>query len=255
MTPAVRRRLRFAWLRVTVVLFGGAIVARTILADVVSVVAADRWLLVTGAILVYEVGFLGFNLGDNRPERGSIRPTLGVANHVTLLRGGLYAGVAGFLFVPSTTTAVAWVPGVCYGAGAALDAADGALARTTGERTALGEKLDLAFDTLGFLVAPLVGVVWGRLPVWYLAISAARYLYRGGLAWRTRRSRPVFDLPESRVRRPLAALQMAFITLALLPVLPTRVVSPLAAAVVVPSLVVFGRDYLVVTGRLRRNEV
>ncbi|MFC6989401.1 CDP-alcohol phosphatidyltransferase family protein [Haloplanus sp. GCM10025708] len=138
--------------------------------------------------------------------------------------------------------------------GVALDAVDGATARTAGRRTELGERLDLAFDTLGFLVAPLVGVAWGRLPVWYLSISAARYLYRGGLAWRERRGRPVFDLSPSRVRRPLAALQMAFITAALLPLLPVRVVHPAAAVVAVPSLAVFARDYLTVTGRLHRDE-
>jgi CDP-diacylglycerol--glycerol-3-phosphate 3-phosphatidyltransferase len=61
---------------------------------------------------------------------------------------------------------------------------------------------------------------------------------------------PVYDLPPSRVRRPLAALQMLFITVALLPLVPTAVVHPLAAVVVTPSLVVFARDYLVVAGHL-----
>ena len=178
-------------------------------------------------------------------------PTLGVANAVTLGRGWLYAVVAGFLLVvPPTDSTWRWVPVACYGAGAALDWVDGALARTAGRRSELGEKLDMAFDTLGFLVAPLVAVVWGRLPVWYLSISVARYLFKAGRGWRRARGLAVYDLPASRVRRPLAGLQMAFITAALLPVVPVAMVRPTAAVVVAPSLVVFVRDYLVVSGRL-----
>jgi CDP-diacylglycerol--glycerol-3-phosphate 3-phosphatidyltransferase len=44
---------------------------------------------------------------------------------------------------------------------------------------------------------------------------------------------------------------MAFIAVALLPLAPVSVVRPAAAVVVVPSLAVFFRDYLVVTGWLR----
>jgi len=60
----------------------------------------------------------------------------------------------------------------------------------------------------------------------------------------------VFALPASRVRRPLAALQMGFITFALTPLLPGSRIDPLAALVLAPSLAVFLRDYLVVSGRL-----
>ncbi|WP_380677743.1 CDP-alcohol phosphatidyltransferase family protein [Salinigranum sp. GCM10025319] len=192
----------------------------------------------------------GADSADEDAARSPV-PTLGVANAVTLGRGWLYAVVTGFLLVvPPAGSAWRWVPVVCYGTGAALDWVDGALARTAGRRSELGEKLDMAFDTLGFLVAPLVAVVWGRLPVWYLSISVARYLFKAGRGWRRARGLPVYDLPPSRVRRPLAGLQMAFITAALLPVVPVAAVRPAAAVVVAPSLVVFVRDYLVVSGRL-----
>lgn len=224
---------------------GAAVGGWTLVAGAADYAAANRWLLVAGAVLVYEVGFLAYHL-----DRTTAAFTL--PNLVTLVRGGLYAAAAGFLFVPPTP-AVRWAPAACYGTGAVLDAVDGYLARRTGETTALGAKLDLAFDTLGFLVAPLVGVAWGRLPVAYLSLSAARYVYRAGIGWLERRGRPVGDLPASRVRRPLAALQMAFIAVALAPVLPASVVHPLALVVVAPSLAVFARDYLVVTGRLARS--
>ncbi|MFC7136497.1 CDP-alcohol phosphatidyltransferase family protein [Halobaculum litoreum] len=218
---------------------------------------AGPWLLSAGVVVAWECAFLARRTGLNRaPDRpgdgagGTVAASLGVANGVTLFRGLLYAGVAGFLLTGSLAGAWAWAPALLYGAGAALDAVDGALARGPGRRTVLGEKLDMGIDTLGFLVAPLVGVAWGRVPVWYLALSAARYLYKLGRWRRERRGLAVYDLPDSRVRRPLAGLQMAFIAVALAPVLPIATVEYLAAVVVTPSLAVFARDYLVVAGHL-----
>lgn len=217
----------------------------TLVADATSYVAANRWVLVAGAVLVYEVGFLAYHLDADGGEAVLAPPNL-----VTLTRGGLFAVTAGFLFVSPATAVVRWAPAACYGTGVVLDFVDGSLARRTGRTTELGAKLDLAFDTLGFLVAPLVAVAWGQLPVAYLSLSAARYVYRAGIGWRKRRGRPVGELPASRIRRPLAALQMGFITVALAPVLPASVVHPLALVVAVPSLATFARDYLAVTGRL-----
>ncbi|MFC7098160.1 CDP-alcohol phosphatidyltransferase family protein [Halobaculum marinum] len=221
---------------------------------------AGPWLLPTAVVVAWECVFLARRTGLNRapeadPAASTPRRTgLGVANAVTLFRGLLYAAVAGFLLTGRLPGPWAWAPALLYGAGAALDAVDGAVARGPGRRTVLGEKLDMGVDTLGFLVAPLVGVAWGRIPVWYLALSAARYLFKLGRWRRERRGLPVHDLPESRVRRPLAGLQMAFIAVALAPVLPSFVVAVLAAVVVTPSLVVFVRDYLVVAGHLGGEE-
>jgi len=224
---------------------GVAVGGWTLVAEAATYTAANRWLLVAGAVLTAEVGFLAYHLDPDRPATA-----LSLPNLVTLGRGGLYAATAGFLVVPPTTPAVRWAPAACYGTGVALDFVDGRLARATGRTTDLGARIDRGFDTLGFLVAPLVGVVWGRLPAVYLSLSAARYVYRAGLAWRERRGRPVGDLPESRVRRPLAALQMGFITVALAPTLPAAAVHPASVVVLVPSLATFARDYLSVTGRL-----
>ncbi|QLG29489.1 CDP-alcohol phosphatidyltransferase family protein [Halorarum halophilum] len=212
---------------------------------------ALRWTTVSGMVVGFELGYLWTHLDAGRVERAGdrVRRSLGVANVVTLTRGGLYAVVAGFVVVPPHEPLL-WVPAASYGAGAALDWFDGVVARELGRTTELGTRLDLAFDTLGFVVAPLVAVVWGRLPVWYLSLSAARYVFKAGVAWRRRRGHPVFALPESRVRRPLAAFQMVFITVALAPVLPAGVLRVAAAVALLPSLLVFLRDYLVVSGRL-----
>jgi CDP-diacylglycerol--glycerol-3-phosphate 3-phosphatidyltransferase len=229
---------------------GGAAVAVAVggwalLAGEASRSVADGWVAVASAVLAAQLGYLAYHLDADRPAA-----VFGPPNLVTLLRGTLYAATAGFLVVTPATAALAWAPAACYGTGAVLDFVDGRLARRTGRTTVLGGKLDHAFDTLGFLVAPLVGVAWGRLPLLYLSLSAARYVFRAGVGWRRRQGRFVGELPDSRVRRPLAAAQMAVIAVALAPVLPTSVVHPVAAVAVTPSLAVFLRDYLVVTGRL-----
>jgi len=222
-----------------------------------SALSAAMWATAAAVPLGYALWFLRGSLAQNHPPQGDVMsdggvgvyPTLGLANGITLVRGWLFAGVAGFvLVVPPDEGAWRWLPVGWYGLGVTLDALDGFIARTVGRRTVLGEKIDMAFDTLGFLVAPLVGVVWGQLPVWYLSISAARYLFKFGCWQRRKRGRPVGELPPSRVRRPLAALQMVFITGALLPVVPPSVVRPIAAAVLLPSLLLFVRDYLAVAG-------
>jgi CDP-diacylglycerol--glycerol-3-phosphate 3-phosphatidyltransferase len=203
--------------------------------------------LLVGVLWTTQVGYLAI---AHRATRVPGRPSsLGVANTVTMARGGLYAVVAGFVLVPAGT-GLAWVPAICYGTGALLDRVDGLLARTVGRETALGERLDMAFDTFGFVAAPLVAVLWGVLPAWYLALSAARFVYRGLCGWRRFRGRPLFDRPDSDLGRKLAGLQMVFLTVALAPPVPTSLVATLAPFVLAPSLAVFCRDYLYVSGRL-----
>jgi len=239
------------------------------LAQAVSVGAAGRWLAAAAAVAGFELWFLWRSLERNRPAGdggdapdGSLGsggtapepyPTLGVANRVTLARGGLFAALGGFAAV-APRPPLLWLPAACYAAGTALDWVDGTLARTRGRPTVLGAKLDLAFDTIGFALAPLVGVLWGRLPVWYLSLAAARYVYRAGVALHRRRGGRVRDLPDSRLRRPLAGLHMACLAVALAPVLPASTVAAVAAVVLPPSLAVFARDLLAVTGRWPRGQ-
>lgn len=213
--------------------------------------AGLRWAIPTAIVAGFELRFLRAHLAVNHPAEAEEREynRLGIPNLLSLLRGGAFAATAGFVLLEPVSW-IAWLPAILYGGGSALDWVDGFLAKARGQTTVLGERLDMAFDTLGFLVAPLVGVVWGRLPVFYLGLSAARYLFKGGTALRRNRGLPVYDLPASSVRRPLAGLQMAFITVALAPVLPTDIVFPAAAVVLTPSLAIFARDYLVVAGHV-----
>jgi CDP-diacylglycerol--glycerol-3-phosphate 3-phosphatidyltransferase len=222
------------------------------LADAVWIVsgfASVRWLLPVVVVAGFQLLFVYRHLGSNRPygDGVSVYRSLGLPNLVTLSRGGLVAALAGFGAL-TPRPAIAWLPALLYGVGVTLDLLDGFLARRTERTTVLGAKLDMAIDTTGFLVAPLVGVLWGQLPAWYLSLSAARYLFKLGCAIRRRRGKPVFALPPSRVRRPLAGVQMGVITLALMPIVPLATIRPLAAVVLAASLSVFVRDYLAVVG-------
>lgn len=212
-----------------------------------DVTAAVAWVLVVGPI----VGFEAWFYHSRRAQVPTAGRALRVADAVTMVRGWLYAAVAGFVVLPPTTV-VAWLPGLCYGTGVALDWFDGRIARRTGGGTRLGERLDMAFDTLGFLVAPVVAVVWGQLPVWYLSLSLARYLFKTGRGLRRWRDRPVHEVPPSERRRQLSGLQMVFVTVALLPLVPAGPLAVLAAVVLAPSLALFARDYLLVAGYLPR---
>ncbi|ELZ42993.1 CDP-alcohol phosphatidyltransferase [Halorubrum californiense DSM 19288] len=219
-------------------------------------VATGRWGLspavVAGGCWAGQLWYVGYRIDPERLAGRFWRRLFGLANAVTLARGALYAVVAGFTVVPAGTT-LAWVPALCYGTGVVLDRLDGILARTVSRETEVGRRLDMAFDTFGFVAAPLVAVLWGLLPVWYLAISAARYVFRGAVWLRRVRGLPVSDLPDSDLGKYLAGVQMVFVTVALVPPVPTGLVWTVAPAVLLPSLAVFTRDYLTVSGRLPRR--
>ena len=206
------------------------------------------WLLhpaaVAGAALVGQLWYVGYGAGV---AAVTDRETIGLANAVTLVRGVLYAVVAGFVVAPANT---AWTPALCYGFGVVLDWLDGRIARTVGRETDMGARLDMAVDAFGFVAAPLVAVHWGQLPAWYLSLSAARYIFVAGVWWRRRRGLPVAALPEDVNRRRLAGVQMVFLTLVLAPPTPPAFVYAVAPVLLALSLALFGRDYLAVSGRL-----
>ena len=227
----------------------GALVLAVLLRGLFPPDEMFRWVFhpasIAGCCWAGQLWYVGRSVDTTR----IVSTLVGLANGLTVLRGGLYAVVAGFVVVPPST-GLAWLPAICYGAGAVLDRLDGAVARTVGEQTELGTRLDMAFDTFGFVAAPLVAVLWGRLPVWYLSISAARYLFLSVIYWRQYRDRPVYDTPDSNLGKYLAGVQMAFITVALVPTVPAALVWTAAPVVLAPSLLVFGRDSLAVSGRL-----
>lgn len=258
-----RHRLRRRTAALAVAAAVATLVAGWLAVRLLGVAGATRWTLVAGVALLVVVGLLAVRLDENHPpqedgtgDSRSPAPTLGPATHVTVGRGVLLAWVAGFLAVTwaALPTWALWLPALGYGAAAALDAVDGAVARRTGRVTRLGARLDMSFDALGLFVAPLVGVVAGQLPWWYLSVGAARYVFVAGIRVRERRDLPVFDLPPRASRRVLAGLQMAFVAVALTPVVSPAAGTVGAALFGGALLGGFARDWCYVSGRLEDTE-
>lgn len=242
------RRLRIRWIVVawiaavaTAVAFGGL---RLLFADGL----ARRWLALSVPVLVYQLALLWRFLPRNRND-DRLLPSLGTATVLTLARGVLIAFLAGFLLLPQPTRSLVWLPAALYGAAVLADYLDGAIARLTDHVTMLGARLDTEFDALGILIAPLLAVLYGQLPVWYLSVSAARYLFVFGRWLRQRRNLPVFDLPHRKSRRTLAGLQMAFLAVVLSPVATPPITTVAAVFVATPFVAGFVRDWLYTVGR------
>ncbi|MDX1267075.1 MAG: CDP-alcohol phosphatidyltransferase family protein, partial [Oceanisphaera sp.] len=159
---------------------------------------------------------------------------------------------AGFLTILplQASTGLLYLPAVLYTVAAALDGLDGFVARRQQQTTRLGTELDTALDAFGLLIAPLFAVFTGKLPVVYLLVSVAYYLFQWGIRWRRQRRRPVYALPPSQIRRYLAGAQMVLVALALWPPLPGALTQWVGLVLMIPLLIGFCRDWLHVSGRL-----
>ncbi|PUA29665.1 MAG: hypothetical protein B0W54_03590 [Cellvibrio sp. 79] len=177
-------------------------------------------------------------------------PNLGWANNLTLLRAGLIALTSGFLFQPFPAGMIAWLPGLLYSAAALLDRIDGFVARRTNRTSVLGSELDTLFDALGLLIAPLLAIQFGKLHWSFFAVSLAYYIFIFGIYWRHKRNRPTHPLLPSQLRRAFAGFQMGFVAIVLLPIFPARATTLLGAAFMLPILIGFVVDWLVVSGRI-----
>lgn len=233
-----------------------ATVGNTVLAGVGLVALAVVWdggpttrfLLGTLTVLAIQFVVVRRTLVRARLEAGPQPLTL--ATWLTIARGSALALLAGFVFVGPPAGTLAWVPGALFAIAAGLDAVDGVVARRTDSVTEFGARLDTEIDALTVLCGASIVVLYGFAPAAFLAVGLARYAFVAGIAVRRRRGRSIQKLDRSPARRFLGALAMAAIWLALLPN-PGRTGSWLVtSAVLVPFLLQFGRDWLVVSGRL-----
>lgn len=176
--------------------------------------------------------------------------SMGWANRLTLLRGYLIALTGGFLFQPQAEGFTSWVPGLLYGAAAMLDRLDGFVARKSKQTTLLGAELDTAFDAFGLLVVPLLAIGLGKVHWSYLLLSFAFYLFQWGLSLRRQRGLAIYSLMPSQLRRALAGFQMGFIALVLFPCFQAPQTLLCSIVFMIPVLLGFAVDWLVVTGRI-----
>lgn len=114
----------------------------------------------------------------------------------------------------------------------------------------MGEILDMHWDGYGMLVACCLLVQYGQAPAWYLLVGLARYLYLLGLWLRERAGQLIHELQPSVMRRALAGAQMGFTAVILLPVFSPPATWVAATVFMLPFLISFLRDWLVVSGVL-----
>jgi len=214
---------------------------------------AGRWGILTALALVYVLALTRANLRLNRrPAQPAIRARLGAANAVTLARGLLTGLLAGFVVAPDLVGVWALAPGALMTTVSVMDLADGWLARRKRETTDLGAKLDVEVDSLALLVAYILAVKLGQLPLPFMAVGGLYYAYQASLAWRRHRGLPVYPIPVDRRRSVIAGLQMAVLCAILWPVLGPPLTIGLGGATSVLVGLSFGRDWLAATGRLSR---
>ena len=181
-------------------------------------VYALRWLGLASVFGVWQLAFLWRNLHRNhRIRKVELLPRLGWANLVSFLRGIFIAALFGFLFSPWPAGWLAWLPFAFYLLAAISDFLDGYLARITNHVTELGSILDMENDSWGVLIVTLLAFWYGQVPVWFLPVGLARYLFVFGLWLREKMSKDNIELPFSHRRRAFAGVQMGFIVAMLLP--------------------------------------
>lgn len=218
-------------------------------------VAALQWAMSAGLLWLVVIHVTTRRLDMNRPAADApIADSLGPANRLTILRGGLIAATGGFLFLDPPPGILIWVPGLFYCTAAILDRLDGYVARKTGRTSLLGVELDTVFDALGLAVAPLLAVWYGKLHWSYLLFSSAWYLFRWGIHRRERAGLRVQALVPNPVRRAWAGFQMGFIGVVLLPVFESGFTRVAGVAFVIPVLAGFLIDWLVVSGAIDRDD-
>jgi phosphatidylglycerophosphate synthase len=186
---------------------------------------------------------VGLSLGFLQQHHPFAR--FGAANQITTLRAILVALVAGLVGEPR-------LPAIAMAAVAAslavivLDGIDGWLARRQGIASRFGARFDMEIDAL--LILALSTLAWrhGKAGVWVLASGLLRYAFvaAGSIAPWLRGA-----LPPSRRRQTICVIQIAALTLVMLPAIESPGSARLAAA----ALAVLAFSFLADTLWLRRH--
>jgi len=222
-------------------------------------VNASQWILQSTLIMVYVLALLRYGLNWNyHPAQKVLRATLGYGTWLTIIRGALIAVLAGYLFQPWPASGflpgrLSWAPGLLYITASILDYFDGRIARACRHETRLGAFLDINLDALGLLIAPLAAVWYGQLPIAYLSVGLAYYVFKAAVRLRNKFSKTVIEPAPWPGARVIAGFQMGLVGIALLPVVKPPVTTLSAYVLMVPLLAGFVRDWMVVCGYWKLN--
>ncbi|MEM7111452.1 MAG: CDP-alcohol phosphatidyltransferase family protein [Chloroflexota bacterium] len=210
---------------------------------------STRWLLLSALALAYSLWVSWRGLPQNRPAADApLRRTLGIGNHLSLVRGLLISLMAGFLFSPWPMRGLGWFIVLLYTIADIADHFDGYLARITNHTTELGATLDMEFDGLGMVIVTLLAVSFGQLPAWYLLLGFARYFFVFGLWLREKWGWPIHEMHDSVHRRVFAGFQMGFMSAILWPIMPPPMAYLAGVLFALPTSFGFLRDWFVVIG-------
>jgi CDP-diacylglycerol---glycerol-3-phosphate 3-phosphatidyltransferase len=226
------------------------------LGSLIDLSNAIRWLLGTwlGAALLF--GYLWLHLNDNHRQGDSdMLPSFGSGNSLTIIRGILLACLAGFLMIPRLPGWFVWIPGIIFLTAISADYFDGYLARRQNMVTALGELLDIQLDGAAILIGVMLAIHYDQVPLWYLPVGLARYLYLGGMWLNSRRGKEIVSLAESSRRRGFAGAQMVFLGVLLLPIFHPPATFYTAAVFMGVFLSGFLYDWFLVTGIMGGSDV
>lgn len=243
------RALRWRWGAVAV----GYVVSAAVGAWMLSCLGQTWRLWLTGAVVTaaYQLICVWQLLPLNHPpDATTLFSSFGRANLLTLTRGVPQLLLGGLFIAPTPSGWLRWMPALLYGLTILGDHFDGYLARTRGRVTVMGARLDMAYDALAMVLIAVVGVRYGVLPWWYLAVPLAHPLFVLGIWLRRRLNRPVAPLPYSATRRMVASLQMGFLAGVMAPLFDRTATRWLARFFMAPLIGGFLRDWGLVSGRL-----
>lgn len=212
---------------------------------------AWRWLGLAFLFGAWQLAFLWRNLPLNRrADEKDILPNLGWANALSFARGIFIAALFGFLFSPWPEGWLGWLPFTVYLFAALSDLLDGYLARITNHVTELGAALDMENDSWGVLIVTGLAFWYGQVPVWYLPVGLARYIFLFALWLREKEGKENYTMPFSYRRRIFAGVQMGFIVAVLAPLYSPPATHFVATLFSIPFLIGFLYDWGLVSGRI-----
>lgn len=208
------------------------------------------YLTITGTLsfILYK---LWISLSLNYREDGLFFQSLGWPNILSLLRGLLLCLLSIFIFIPNLSELLVWWVAVIFTTAILTDGLDGYLARKTQRQTELGKVLDIEIDSVAVLIGAMLAISFGKLPLWYIIIALARYLFVFGTAIRKYFGHSTQPLQESLYRRTLAVANMNFMMLALYPSTSPEVLEIMACFATIPFCLGFIQDWLIVNTFIR----
>ena len=150
----------------------------------------------------------------------------GPANQVTTMRAVVVSLIVGLIGEASAPALAAAAVGASVVA-TALDGVDGWLARRHAIASDFGARFDMEVDALLILALSVLAWTFGKAGAWVVASGAMRYAFVAGgarLPWLRA------PLPPSRRRQTICVVQVAALTIALVPTIAPPVSAAIAAA-------------------------